>query len=126
MHRPLVEFLMTVPSDVLCRPNEPRRLMRSAFSDLLPQKVRERRSKALFNTPWQAALRPVAREMLKVRRLHVVERGYVEQRSIRSRLERLSVGLDCNETQLRQLMLVELWLRNHDENGVAEQVQRAA
>jgi len=112
MHRPLVEFLMTVPSDVLCRPDEPRRLMRSAFSDLWPRKLRQRRSKALFNTPWQEALRPVARELLKTRQLHIVERGFVEQRSFRSRLERLCVGLDCNETQLRQLMLLELWLRN--------------
>jgi asparagine synthase (glutamine-hydrolysing) len=126
MHRPLVEFLMTVPGNVLCRPNEPRRLMRSAFSDLLPRKVRERRSKALFNTPWQEALRPVARELLKASELHLVERGFVEQRSIRLRLERLCVGLDCNETQLRQLILVELWLRNRDQHGVAEQVQRAA
>ena len=94
--------------------------MRSAFSDLLPQKVRERRSKALFNTPWQEALRPVARELLKARQLHIIERGYVEQRSIRSRLERLCVGLDCNETQLRQLMLLELWLCNRAKDGVAE------
>ena len=42
-HRPLVEFLMTVPADVLCRPGEPRRLMRSALSDLWPRKLRERR-----------------------------------------------------------------------------------
>jgi len=125
-HRPLVEFLMTVPRDVLCRPLEPRRLMRSAFSDLLPKKVRDRRSKALFNTPWQEALRPVARELLKTRRLHLVERRYVEQRSIRSRLERLCLGLDCNETQLRQLMLVELWLRSRAKDGMAEQVRRAA
>ena len=100
--------------------------MRSAFSDLWPRKLRQRRSKALFNTPWQEALRPVARELLKTRQLHIVERGFVEQRSFRSRLERLCVGLDCNETQLRQLMLLELWLRNRAENRVAEQLQRAA
>jgi len=71
-------------------------------------------------------LRPVARQLLKARRLRVVDRGYVEQRSIWARLERLCVGLDCNETQLRQLMLVELWLRNRAKDGVAEQVRRAA
>src|SRR5215213_11368254 len=38
-HRPLVEFLTTVPTDVLCRPGEPRRLMRSAFSELWPLKL---------------------------------------------------------------------------------------
>src|SRR5262249_50136419 len=48
-HRPLVEFLMAVPADVLCRPSEPRRLMRAALSDLWPLKVRTRRSKGLFD-----------------------------------------------------------------------------
>jgi len=63
-HRPLVEFLMTVPADVLCRPGEPRKLMRSAFSDLWPLKLRERRSKGSFNAPWQEASRPLARALL--------------------------------------------------------------
>jgi len=54
-HRPMVEFLMAVPPDVLCRPGEPRRLMRSALSDLWPLKLRTRRSKGLFSAPWQKA-----------------------------------------------------------------------
>ena len=111
-HRPLVEFLMTVPTDVLCRPGEPRRLMRSAFSDLWPRKLRERRSKGSFNSPWQAATQPLARALLKAKTLHSVERGFVDRESVRSRLERLCLGLDCNESQLRQIILLELWLRN--------------
>src|SRR5215213_4771657 len=111
-HRPLVEFLTTVPTDVLCRPGEPRRLMRSAFSELWPLKLRERRSKGSFNAPWQAATRPLARALLKAKTLHSVERGFVDRASVRSRLERLCLGLDCNESQLRQIILLELWLRN--------------
>ena len=111
-HRPLVEFLMTVPADVLCRPGEPRRLMRSALSDLWPAKLRERRSKGSFNAPWQKAARPLAHVLLKSQKMHCVERGFVERDSLRSRLERLSLGLDCNESQLRQIILLELWLRN--------------
>ena len=111
-HRPLVEFLMTVPADVLCRPGEPRRLMRSAFSDLWPGKLRERRSKGSFNVPWQQASRPLARALLKMKKLHLVERGFVDRDSLRARLERLCFGLDCNESQLRQIILLELWLRN--------------
>lgn len=124
-HRPLVEFLMSVPTDVLCRPGEPRRLMRAAFSDLWPHKLRERRSKGLFNTPWQEALRPLAHTLLKDTQLHVVERGIVDRRSVRARLERLCVGLDCNESQLRQIILLELWLRNR-ESGLSAQLRRAA
>jgi asparagine synthase (glutamine-hydrolysing) len=111
-HRPLVEFLMTVPVDVLCRPGEPRRLMRSALSDLWPLKLRTRRSKGLFNVPWQEALRPLANVLVRSKELHVVERGFVDRASVLSRLQRLSAGLECNESQLRNIVLLELWLRN--------------
>jgi len=125
-HRPLVEFLMTVPAEVLCRPGEPRRLMRSAFSDLWPFKLRERRSKGLFNAPWQEALRPVARALLEARRFHLVERGLIDRASLLSRLERLCAGLECNQHQLRQIIMLELWLRNRADGEVSGQVLRAA
>jgi asparagine synthase (glutamine-hydrolysing) len=123
-HRPLVEFLMTVPAEVLCRPGEPRRLMRSAFSDLWPRKVRERRSKGAFNAPWQEALRPLAHLLLKAKQLQVVERGFVDRDNLRSRLKRVSAGLDCNMSQLRQIVLLELWLRYRA--ALSDKVQRAA
>jgi asparagine synthase (glutamine-hydrolysing) len=125
-HRPLVEFLMTVPANVLCRPSEPRRLMRSAFSDFWPLKLRDRRSKGVFNTPWQESLRPVARALVRAKQLQVVERGFVDRASVRSRLERLCHGLDCNEFQLRQIIMLELWLRNRENEVLAEQMLRAA
>jgi hypothetical protein len=110
-HRPLVEFLMTVPADVLCGPGEPRRLMRLALADLWPGELRSRRSKGLFNTPWHEALRPLAHDLLKQRQIEVVERGFVDCASLLSRLERLSAGLECNAAQLRQIILLEFWLR---------------
>lgn len=125
-HRPLVEFLMTVPADVLCRPGEPRRLMRAAFSEMWPLKLRARRSKGLFNAPWQEALRPVARALLKAKQLQIVERGFVNLNSVLSRMERLTAGLECNESQLRQIILLELWLRNREAGVLSEQVLRAA
>jgi len=125
-HRPLVEFLMTVPPDILCRPGEPRRLMRSALSDLWPVKLRTRRSKGLFNVPWQEALRPLARVLLNARQLNLVERGFVDSASVRSRLERLCVGLECNESQLRQIILLELWLSNREDGALSGQLLGAA
>ena len=85
--------------------------MRSALSDLWPRKVRERRSKGSFNAPWQEASRPLARALLSATTLRSVERGFVDDASVRARLERLCLGLDCNESQLRQIILLELWLR---------------
>jgi asparagine synthase (glutamine-hydrolysing) len=125
-HRPLVEFLMTVPADVLCRPGEPRKLMRSALSDLWPRKLRERRSKGSFNAPWQEASRPLARSLLRAKTLHSVELGFVNPAGFRTRLERLCLGLDCNESQLRQIILLELWLRNRASRERVEQVLLAA
>ena len=125
-HRPMVEFLMAVPPDVLCRPGEPRRLMRSALSDLWPLKLRTRRSKGLFNAPWQKALRPLAHILLKASQLYLVESGFVDRTSVFSRLQRLSSGLDCNESQLRQIILLELWLRNRADGRLSGQALRAA
>lgn len=111
-HRPLVEFLMTVPVETLCSPGEPRKLMRSALSDLWPLRLRMRRSKGLFNLPWQEALRPLARDLLNAKELQVVERRLVDRASVLSRLQRLSAGLDCNQDQIRYIIVLELWLRN--------------
>jgi asparagine synthase (glutamine-hydrolysing) len=125
-HRPLVEFLMAVPVDVLCRPDEPRRLMRSALSDLWPPKLQRRRSKGLFNAPWQEALKPLARVLLKEKRLHLVECGFVDRASFLSRLERLSGGLDCNVAQLREIIVLEFWLRQRADASLWRQALQAA
>ncbi len=125
-HRPLVEFLMTVPANVLCRPGEPRRLMRSTFSDLWPNKLRERRSKGSFSAPWKESIRPIALRLLSAKHLHVVDRNLVDRTSLRSRLERFCTGLDCNEFQLRQIMLLELWIRNRAAAELSGQMLRAA
>jgi asparagine synthase (glutamine-hydrolysing) len=111
-HRPLVTFLLSIPADVVCRAGEPRRLMRRAFHELWPPALRQRRSKDAFGGVFLNSLRPLARELLKQpQSLQVVKRGYVEMESVKKRLERLSHSLDCNEPQLRQLILLEFWLR---------------
>ncbi len=114
MHRPLVEFLLSVPADVLCRPREPRRLMRRALSAMWPAALRGRRSKSLFSSSYFKAFRPLAVSLLRARRWRVVERGWIDRESLASRLERLSRGLECNQQQLRQILLLEYWLRNRD------------
>ena len=111
-HRPLVEFMLSVPPEVLCRPGQPRRLMHRALGDLLPPRLRKRRSKSLFNAPWLEALRPLAFVLLKTPCWQVVSRGWVDRASLAARLQKLTLGLDCNETQLRQIILLEFWLRN--------------
>jgi asparagine synthase (glutamine-hydrolysing) len=117
-HRPLVEFMFSIPADIVCRPGEPRRLMRRAFHDLWPPELRRRRSKDSFGGVFLEALRPLAQMLLAQPRLQVVERGYLEPSSLKARLQQLTQSLDCNEPQLRQVILLELWLRARDGAGV--------
>jgi asparagine synthase (glutamine-hydrolysing) len=125
-HRPLVEFTMSLPPEMLCRPGRPRDLMRRALGELWPAGLRTRRSKSLFNIPWIEALRPMAGAMLRTMRCEVVDRGWVDRANLRSRLERLQFGLDCNEPQLRQIILLEFWLRSRAARAHTRDLPRSA
>jgi asparagine synthase (glutamine-hydrolysing) len=114
-HRPLVEFMLTIPPAEVCRPGEPRRLMRRAFKDFLPPAVLQRRSKAAYTQVYRQALLPLATEMLsQPGQMRLVAHDYVDGQSVKERLSRFLQGLDCNEPQLRQLLLFEFWLRSRE------------
>jgi len=119
-HRPLVEFMLTIPPGQVCRPNEPRRLMRRAFATLLPPPIVNRKSKAVYEQPFRQALLPLAAMLLaEPGKIRTVESGFVERDTLLERLQRFSQGLDCNEFQLRQILLFEFWLRNRERGAHA-------
>jgi asparagine synthase (glutamine-hydrolysing) len=125
-HRPLVEFMLTVPSRVVCRPGEPRRLMRRAFGDLLPPAVLKRKSKTAYGRTYREAILPLAIEILRCPdAIRLVEFRYVDFASFTDRLQRFTDGLDCNESQLRQLILLEYWLRRVGHDGASMQDESA-
>jgi asparagine synthase (glutamine-hydrolysing) len=114
-HRPLVEFMLTIPPGEVCRPGEPRRLMRRAFRHFLPPAILQRRSKGSYGSTYRQALIPLATEMLsQPAKIRLVAHDYVDRHSVTERLTRFLQGLDCNEPQLRQLLLFEFWLRNRE------------
>ncbi len=117
-HRPLVEFMLTIPAELVVGPNQPRRLMRRAFAGSLPPVILNRKSKASYESTYRGSLMPLATALLQSsREIQLVERGYVDRRSLTSRLERFRQGLDCNETQLRQILVLEFWLRQRMPSG---------
>ena len=106
---------MAIPPGELCRPGEPRRLMRRAFAELLPAPILRRKSKAVYTEIYRQAIVPLAAEFLKhPSRMRLVELGYVDLASVTKRLNRLVQGLNCNESQFRQIILLETWLRNRE------------
>src|SRR5262245_47700083 len=114
-HRPLVEFLLTIPPAVACRPGETRRLMRRAFTGLLPPMIARRQSKMAYAEMFRNALLPLAVKLLKQPgKMRLVELGFVDRASIADRMTRLTQGLECNESQLRHVVLLEYWLRRRE------------
>ena len=118
-HRPLVEFMTSIPGRVVCSPGQPRRLMRRAFEGLLPPLVLNRKSKAAYTAAYVGALFPMAAEMLHhPDQIQVIERGYAKRESLVGRLENFMQGLECNESQLRAVILFEYWLRNRERRSL--------
>lgn len=126
-HRPLVEYMLSIPAHMVCRPNEPRRLMRRAFAGLLPPLILGRKSKAVYTSAYIGALVPLAATLLQSpAKIQLVERGYLDCESLTSRLQKFTQGLDCNEPQLRQVILLEFWLRNQAARGSFPQMEATA
>jgi hypothetical protein len=73
VHRPLVEFMFRIPSDIVYRPGEPRRLMRRALAGILPDLVLRRRSKASYGTTFRSSILPLATELLNAPRMCLAE-----------------------------------------------------
>jgi asparagine synthase (glutamine-hydrolysing) len=115
--RTLNEFLLRVPSGVICRPGEPRKLMRRALRGIVPDRILARRSKGGYDHAYLRALMPLAASLLPdVRRLEVVERGWIDPAQFAARLQRIRGGLDANLAQLRCVIVMEFWLRNRGTN----------
>jgi len=115
-HRPLVEFMLTIPPAQVCRPGELRRLMRRAFATFLPAPIANRKSKAVYTQPYRQALLSLAAVLMaEPDKIRTVELGFLERDNLRERLQRFSQGLDCNENQLRQILLFEFWMRNREK-----------
>jgi asparagine synthase (glutamine-hydrolysing) len=65
LDHPLVEFVATIPADIKFKNGELKRILRTAFSNLLPKKVLNRRDKMGFPVPLNEWLRePVGHELL--------------------------------------------------------------
>lgn len=112
LDRTLAEFVAGVPRSVLCRPGQPRYLMRRALAGLLPMTVRERRTKALASVSRERSLQDLAPllrdspdEFLSVKQ------GCVNGGRLRQFLQnQQSVSYDRNDFD--RVLTLEVWLRN--------------
>ena len=74
-HRPLVEFVMSIPQHVLVGPGEPRLLMKRALAGTVPSRILQRFSKSTGNTYKARCVKVVGGHLLTAtNELEVVER----------------------------------------------------
>lgn len=120
-YRPLVEFMLAVPSTIVCRPGVTRRLMRRALAELVPSFVLNRRSKASYDAVYRQSCRPLAAEILRSPSpMLLAQYGYVIQSKVMARLKGFLDGLDAGTRQLRNIILLEFWLRGREHKRQAE------
>jgi len=110
-HRPLVEFLLATPPAILCRPGEPRRLMRRALRGIVPDRILRRGSKGNYEGLFLQSLRDCAGRLLKAGpQLRLTAMGHARPGEVETRLTELSGGLPCGDLRIHQLIRLELWL----------------
>jgi hypothetical protein len=115
LHRPLLDFVLSIPLRELCRPGETRSLMRRAFSGLVPSRVLNRTSKGYVGPARARSLRRAADMFPAHRPWLLSELGLIDVASTKRRLQEM---LDGSCTQLGNLSLImglELWLRRRVE-----------
>ena len=115
-HRPLVEFMIGLDSDLRHGAAGDRVLQRHALADRLPSSVRTRTTKGSSQQARERAL--VANETW-YRSLtanpRLVDRGWVEPRLWRQQIDRVRLGLYGRRPNLDIAILTEFWLRTIED-----------
>ena len=116
LHRPLVEFLMSIPFDQKLRIDETRSLMRRALKNLLPPKILKRKSKGIVGETFCRGLAnqwSVLQPMLVDS--HVCRRGYVDAKLFKSALDLARHGRKLETSTLFKTISIEIWLRSIED-----------
>lgn len=115
LHRPLVQFLLSIPFEQLYRPGETRSLMRRALRQLLPREILRRRSK---RSPDSALYRALNREWPQIKLLLTeplsAELGYISKDRLNEAAEVCRHGA-FPITILLRVVCLEAWLRIQGE-----------
>lgn len=112
LNRPLVEFMQAIPHTQRMRIGETRSLLRRALKNVLPEKIRKRRSKG---NPTELISRALERESLLLQKLfsdaRVCDYGFIDSNALKSTMESFRLGCGIQAPVLLKAMVLEVWLR---------------
>jgi asparagine synthase (glutamine-hydrolysing) len=113
LHKPLVEFMIAIPLEQNITFRTEKSLLRRSMRGLLPDQVRLRRSKSVFD---EVFIRAFARQWPHLR--HVLENplvcdfGYADPKVLRDDIARARHGFCLEPASFLRLLVVEMWLRS--------------
>jgi asparagine synthase (glutamine-hydrolysing) len=114
LDRPLIEFLLSIPSDQLVRPGDTRSLLRRSLRGILPEEIRLRKDK---RGPDEAIYNAIKREWPKLTMMfeeaHLYKHGYVDRKVFREMLQRARYGFARHSQSVLRAIALEVWLRTH-------------
>lgn len=123
-HRPLVEFMLSIPGEQLSAPGELRSLMRRAFCGLVPDRILRRISKGYYPPAILRATRSIAPMLLPVTSAGVVRRGWVDSSRLEVAVRTLLDGGSITAKEVYRVMRLEQWLVSRDRWGPTATPQR--
>lgn len=118
-HRPLVDYMMSIPAEELSAPGVTRSLMRRAFAGLLPERVLRRMSKGYYPP---AAVREARRRISAlppVDCMESVQRGWIDAPALRAAVARLQTGQIDSSSDVHLVLRLEHWLASRHRRGPA-------
>jgi len=121
-HRPLLQYVASIPTSVFWHSGTRRALMRSALRTSIPDAIVRRRSKGFAAPATTRFARMLALEVVnRVDTLEVVQRGWVDPDRFRTQLAGLLSGASTRAVVIRNICVIEAWLehRKHGEQSGA-------
>jgi asparagine synthase (glutamine-hydrolysing) len=112
LDRVLVEHMLSIPSDQICRPGQSRSIQRRALRGILPEAILARRSKRGQAEPFLMGISrvyPSLKELLADGRACAL--GYVDRLQLLRELEGARHGRCSDLVAILKLISVEHWLR---------------
>jgi asparagine synthase (glutamine-hydrolysing) len=112
LDRRMVEFSLAIPLEQKVRPRESRSVVRRAFRDRIPERLRRRETKA---GPTEAFQRAIIREWPRLSALfndsRAAAHGYINGPAFVAAMSRVRHGVVVNPAQMHRTISLELWLR---------------
>jgi asparagine synthase (glutamine-hydrolysing) len=117
LNRPLVEFMLSLPSNQKFNPEMNRFLQRRAVRPILPEALRLRNDKTTFDQPFYEGLRKgKVWTSLLVANSRVVELGIVDQSKWNDAVAQAKLGRTHSLAQFQAVATLEIWLRQMESS----------